>query len=399
MKNKLSDETALNHDGNAYYDHHGAIVPPIYQNSLYAFESWDDIDAAFEKPADNFIYSRILNPTVTQAEEKIAQICHGERAKLCASGMGAISAAIMHCINAGDHIIAVSNVYGPTNNFLNKYLIAKCGIQVSFVKGHSIDEFENAILPNTKLIYLESPASMTFDIQDIEAVAQLAQTRSIKTIIDNTWASPIFQKPLDYGIDLECHSVSKYLCGHSDVVAGVVVGKKVDIDAIINNEHALLGAKMAPFEAWLVLRSLRTLPLRMRQHQASAMEIASWLEKQDGISRVHYPGLPSFPQYGLAAKQLTGYSGLLSIELDTDDLQDVKRFVNRLELFKLGVSWGGHESLIYSPNISYAKELPPDKFKAMGIKIGLLRLSIGLENAADLIADLTQALQGEATLF
>ncbi|MFT6809424.1 MAG: cystathionine beta-lyase/cystathionine gamma-synthase [Saprospiraceae bacterium] len=399
MKKKLHDETALCHDGNSYYDHHGAIVPPIYQNSLYAFESWDDIDIAFEKPADNFIYSRILNPTVSLAEEKIAEICHGERAKLCASGMGAISAAIMHCINVGDHIIAVTNVYGPTNNFLNQYLTKKCGIKVSYVKGTSIDEFEEAILDTTRLIYLESPASMTFDIQDLEAVANLAKSRNIKTIIDNTWATPIFQKPLDYGIDLECHSASKYLCGHSDVVAGVVVGKKEEIDSIINNEHALFGAKMAPFEAWLILRSLRTLTLRMKQHQSSTIEVAQWLEKQEGIRAVHYPGLQSFPQYELAAKQLSGYSGLLSLELDTDDLDDVKRFVNRLELFKLGVSWGGHKSLVYSPSISYLKELPPDKFRAMGLNIGLLRLSIGLENPEDLIADISQALHREVTQF
>ncbi len=392
MSINLHDDTELCHDGDSYFENKGAIVPPIYQNSLFAFESWDDIDRAFDDPADNFIYSRILNPTVEMAEEKIAKLCRGERAKLCASGMGAISAAIMHCITSGDHIITISNVYGPTNNFLGKYLVEKCGISITYVKGASTDEFEDAITDRTTLIFLESPASMTFELQDLSAIAQLAQKHKIKTVIDNTWASPVFQKPLDLGIDLECHSASKYLCGHSDVVAGVVIGKKVDIDAIINAEHALLGAKMAPLEAWLILRSMRTLSLRMKRHEQSALRIASWLETHPNVSKVYFPGLPSFPQHQLASRQMTGYGGLMSFEIDTSDIGIVKRFVNGLQLFKLGVSWGGHESLVYSPSISYIKELSPDKFKAMGIQIGLVRISIGLEHCEDLIADLAQAL-------
>jgi len=389
---QLSEETRLCHDDGEYFKHQGAIVPPLYQNSLFAFEDWDSIDKAFDNIADSYVYSRLMNPTVEIAEKKIAQLCHGEKAKLCASGMAAITAAIMHYVNHGDHIITINNVYGPANNFLGKYLIEKCNVQTTYVTGIEVSDFEKAIQSNTKLIYLESPASMTFEIQDIRRITSLAKSRGIKTIIDNTWSSPIFQKPLDMGIDMEVHSVSKYICGHSDVVAGVLIGKKTDVDQIIVTEHALLGGKMAPFEGWLILRSLRTLHLRMRQHQSSAMMIAQYLYDHPGIRKVNYPGLPASPQFELGKSQMTGYGGLMSIELDVDQLEEVKTFVNNLRLFKIGVSWGGHESLVYAPSISYLKELSPDKFKAMGIKIGLVRLSIGLEAHSDLILDLDRAL-------
>ncbi len=391
-KDKKRLETLLCHDEPMAEGHFGAVVPPIYQNTLFAFDSWEGIDSAFDNMTENFVYSRLMNPTVEVAEKKIAAICGGEKAKLCASGMGAISAAIMHCIKKESHIITIKSVYGPANNFINVFLREKCGVEVTYVSGTRIEEFEQALRPNTSLIYLESPASMTFELQDLRAVAQLAKNRGIKTVIDNTWATPIFQKPIEMGIDLEVHSVSKYLCGHSDVVAGVVVGTKEDIDRIIVSEHALLGAKMAPFEGWLILRSLRTLPMRMKQHHESADKVALFLDQHPRIRSVLYPGLTSFSQYELACKQMTGCGGLFSIELDTDNLTEVKRFVNTLRMFKIGVSWGGFESLIYSPSISYAKELPLEQFSAMGIKPGMVRLSIGLEHRDDLINDLKMAL-------
>ena len=197
---------------------------------------------------------------------------------------------------------------------------------------------------------------------------------------------------------MEVHSVSKYLCGHSDVVAGVVVGDAVDLDNMLMVEHALLGAKIAPIEAWLILRSLRTLPLRMKQHQESTMKIAAYLENHSAVAKVNYPGLASFPQFTLANKQMSGFGGLLSFELKTQNFDKIKAFVNSLTLFKLGVSWGGHESLVYAPLISYSKELSPDQFDAMNIIPGLIRISIGLEDVADLILDLEKSLlkiQGE----
>ena len=385
--------TLLNDDGPIAKQNQGAVVPPIYQNSLFTFDSWDDIDQAFDDFSDSYIYSRINNPTAKYAEEKIALLCGGEKAKLTASGISAIVAAVMHCVKSGDHIITIHNVYGPTNNFLSQYL-NNYGITTTFVKGTSIHDFINAAQPNTRLIFLESPASMTYELQDLDAVAQFAKSANIKTVIDNTWASPLYQKPLEIGIDIEVHSVSKYISGHSDIVAGAIISDKETINQIIKNEIALLGAKIAPFEAWLILRSLRTLPLRMKKHSKNTKKIIAFLESHPMVRKIIFPGIPSFEQYELGKKQMSGYSGLLSFELNTDDISMVKSFINALKLIKLGVSWGGHESLVYSPTISYSKELTPEQFQAMNIKVGMVRISIGLESAKDLVADLRQALDG-----
>lgn len=388
---KPSVETLLAHD--EARNPNGAVVPPIYQNSLFTFEGWDDIDKAFDERLDSFIYSRGKNPTVKLVEEKLAALCHGEKAQLFPSGMGAISAGIMHCVNSGDHIITIKNLYGPANNFIAAYLKPKFNVEVTYVSGKDIAEFENALQENTRLIYLESPSSAVFSLQDIEAVATLAKSRGIKTMIDNTWASPLFQKPLDMGIDLEMHSCSKYIGGHSDVVAGVLVGSKEDIDAITLREYEWIGAKMAPFEAWLLLRSLRTLPVRMKQHQENALAVAEFLETHPKVQLIRYPGAKSFDQRELAAKQMTGLTGLMGFQLKTEDLDKIKSFVNGLKYFHLGVSWGGHESLIYAPAISYLKELSPDQFAGLGISLGDMRISVGLENKEDLISDLNKALE------
>ena len=305
--------------------------------------------------------------------------------------MGAISSAILHYVKHGDHIIAIKNVYGPTNNFLNVYLKKKCNITVTFVDGRDIKDFEDAIKENTTLIYLESPSSAIFTLQNIKKVAALAKSKGIKTIIDNTWATPIFQKPLEMGIDIEVHSCSKYIGGHSDIVAGVAVGKTEDISQIFLEEHAFLGAKLAPFEAWLILRSLRTLKIRMLQHQENALKVANYLEKNAKVKKVSYPGLESFEQYELAKEQMTGFTGLMSFEINSSNLDDIKNFFNNLHYFKIGVSWGGHESLIYAPAISYLKEMPKEQFEGMGISLGVMRISVGLEDADDLIADFEQA--------
>jgi cystathionine beta-lyase/cystathionine gamma-synthase len=389
----MRDKTIICHYGEDPAQYQGAIVPPIFQNSLYAFEDWDGIDRAFDSPQNNCIYSRGKNFGVAIVEEKLAKLAGGEKAKLFASGMGAISAAIMHFVKHGDHIITIKNVYGPANNFMGGYLKEKLNIETTFVVGKEIQEFAAAIRPNTTLIYLESPSSAVFSLQDIEAVAKLARLHGIKTIIDNTWATFIYQKPLAMGIDLEVHSCSKYLGGHSDIVAGLVIGKTADLDAIFVKEAAWFGAKMAPFEAWLLLRSLRTLPLRLEQHQKSTREIASFLADHPKIRKVYYPGLPDFDQADLARRQMTGVTGLFSFELQCGELEKIKKFVNSLELFSIGVSWGGHESLVYAPAISYLKELPPEKFAAMGICLGTIRVSIGLEDPADLLADLENALE------
>ena len=211
-------------------------------------------------------------------------------------------------------------------------------------------------------------------------------------MIDNTWASPIFQKPLEMGVDIEMHSCSKYIGGHSDVVAGVLMGSKEIMESIAVTEYEWLGAKMAPFEAWLLLRSLRTLPIRVRQHQENALVVANYLESHAKIEMVRYPGLESFPQKELARNQMSGFTGLLGFQLKANDLDQIKLFFNSLSLFQIGVSWGGHESLVYAPAISYLKEMSKEQFDGMGISLGDMRISVGLEDSEDLIADLGQAL-------
>ncbi len=384
-------DTMLAHFGEERERHMGAVVPPIFQNSLFTFESYEAIDRAFENPQENYIYTRGLNPTVEIAEKKIACLEGGEKAKLFASGMAAISSSILSFIRSGDHVISVKSIYGPTNNFLSKYLYEKFDISTTFVDGDDLKEIENAVKENTRLIYLESPSSCTFKLQDLEGIAAIAKLKGIKTVIDNTWATPVYQNPLKFGIDVVVHSVSKYLCGHSDVVAGVAVSSKENMRAISALEYSLLGGKIAPFEAWLVLRGLRTLSLRMERHSRSAMKLAEYLEKHPKVSKVNYPGLESFPQHELAKKQMSDFSGLFSFELTTD-VDGVKRFLNHLKYFKIGVSWGGYESLVYAPIISLSKELPAEKWQAAGIHPGIVRISIGLENAEDLIRDLGMAL-------
>lgn len=392
MSVQYNTTTLMINDNQQSKDQFGAVVPPIYQNSLFTFESWEAIESAFEDKINNAIYTRGKNPTVAFTESKIAQLASGEKAKLFSSGMAAVSAGMLHFLSANDHIITLKNTYGPSISLINDFLVPKMNIEVSYVSGTCMYEIANAIQENTKLIYLESPTSVVFTLQDIEQIADLAKRHGIATMIDNTWATPIFQKPLTLGIDLELHSCSKYIGGHSDIVAGVLIGSESLIDAIHCREYELLGAKMAPAEASLLLRSLRTLNLRMERHRTNGESVAQFLENHHMVSKVNYPGLASFEQAELARKQMTGVSGLMSFQLKTQDLDKVKLFFNSLKLFQIGVSWGGHESLIYAPAISCIKEQSPEQFEKMGISVGDMRISVGLESAEDLIMDLEQAL-------
>lgn len=392
MKSEYNQTTHLVFDGGHDDRHFGAVVPPIYQNSLFTFDSWEAIELAFEDKSNTPIYTRGVNPSVQFVEDKLAKLAQGDKAKLFASGMAAVSASLLHFMQQGEHMILLNNSYGPTASLVNTFMIPKMGIQVTYVSGTDIAEFEAAIQPNTRVIYLESPSSVVFSLQDICAVTDMAKQHGIKTILDNSWATPIFQKPLTMGVDLEVHSCSKYLAGHSDIVAGVVIGDSHTIDAIHHLEYELLGAKFSPLEASLLLRSLRTLELRMQRHSQSAMSVARFLSSHPKVTNVFYPGLKTFPQYDLAKKQMSGFSGLLSFQLNTKNLEQIKTFFNCLVLFQKGVSWGGHESLIYAPAISCLKEQSPEQMEKMGISLGDMRLSIGLENVEDLINDLTLAL-------
>lgn len=382
----MKSSTIIAHLGENRKEHHGAVVSPIYQNSLFTFENADAIEKAFDEFETSYIYTRGNNPTVRLLEEKLAALEKGQACKFFASGMAAISASILSVVNAGDHIICIDSVYGPTSNFISEYLGKKFKVGVTYVKG-SLEDISAAIQDNTSLIYLESPSSGIYACQDLKAIGDLARRCHIKTIIDNTWASPIFQKPLTLGIDMVVHSASKYLSGHSDVVAGCVISDQATIENIFINEHQFIGGKIAPFEAWLILRGLRTLPIRMQRHMQTAEAVVDYLEGHDKVIEVLYPkGDP------IADKQMTGYGGLFSIVLDTDE-KGARDFIDRLKLFCIGVSWGGFESLAYAPIISLSKEMSKEKLDASGIHPGLIRLYVGLEDAEDLIEDLSLALE------
>lgn len=383
----MNNKTIAQHFGEERLEHKGAVVTPIYQNSLFTFKSWDAIDEAFEDPQNNYIYTRGNNPSVVGCEKKIAKLAGGEKAKLCASGMGAISSAIMNSVKTGDHIIAVKNTYGPASNLMGQYLKKRWNVEVTFVEGKELTDFSNNIQDNTTLIYLESPSSVVMSLQDIRGVAKLAKEHKIRTIIDNTMATFLYQKPLEMGIDIEVHSCSKYIGGHSDVVAGVIISSAEIIDSIFTDEAALFGAKMAPFEASLIQRSLRTFEIRVREHSKNTEKFVEYLESEPLVTKIYSPCAKDYDQAELRDQQMSGVTGLLAFEMNVDDVDKLKLFVNSFEYFSIGVSWGGHESLIYPPAISYLKEYSPEDFKMLGITLGTIRMSIGLEDVEDLIAD------------
>ena len=363
-----------------------AVAPPIFQTSIFCFKSFEDFQAALADEAHKFIYSRGNNPTVNICERKLAALEHAERAKLVGSGVAAISCAILAQVKSGDHCVVVDNSYSWTRYMFNEYL-PRFGVTATFVEGTKIEQFEEAIRPNTKVIYLESPATFTFKLQPLKQVAELAKAHHIKTIIDNTWATPIYQNPIDYGIDIVVHSATKYLGGNSDLIAGAIMGSEEDITHIFNTEFLPLGPVPDPFMAWLIMRNIRTLHIRMPVHYANALGLAKFLEERDDVESVLYPLLPSFPQYDLAKEQLRGGSGLFSFRLKTRDVEKIKKITNSVKFFKRAVSWGGYESLFDPAATQFApgKPIPDDR-------VSLIRVHAGLEDLDLLKADLAQAL-------
>ena len=366
-----------------------SVSPPLLESSLFTFDSYAAFVDAFKRGGVP-IYTRGLNPTTRLFEEKVAALEGGEACKAFASGMGAISASTLAFLRSGDELVCVRNVYGDAFKLFT-HLLPRFGIGVRFADGTDVEAVEQALTPKTRVLYLESPTSLTFELQDLRAIAAVAKERGIVTIVDNTWATPIFQRPLQMGIDIVLHSASKYLGGHSDVVAGVVVASRDIIDHIARTTYPVFGAVLGPFEAWLLLRGLRTLPLRMTQHFKSALSVATFLEEHPKVRRVHYPLLPSHPQYELALRQLSGGSGLLSIELDTDEA-GIQRFSDALRFFRLGVSWGGFESLACPASVLRAAPGEPKAVTEFGVPPTLVRLHVGLEPVDALIDDLSHAL-------
>ncbi len=375
--------------------HHGAIHVPIYQNSLFAFDSYAEFDQAADKLLDHHVYSRGNNPTVQYLEQKLADLEEAESAKCFASGMAAITAAILSVVGQGDHIVCVHQAYGPTREFLGSYL-SRFGVETTYIDGSSIEQWHGAVRPNTKLLYLESPTTSFFELQDLRLCAELARSIEALTIIDNTWATPCFQNPLTFGIDLVVHSITKYIGGHSDCIGGVVLGSKERMERIGYTEYMLLGGIMTPQTAALVSKGLRTLPLRMQRHEESGLKVAEFVGKQGFVCRVNHPGLTSHPQHQLAVRQMSGFSSLFSF-ISYVETKILKEWANRLQYFKIGVSWGGFESLVTVNRIGNDGNGGNDGIDGIdGNDPGertasVVRLYVGLENPQDLIADMKQA--------
>lgn len=361
----------------------GAVTPPIFQNSLFTFETVDAfVDAWSNHPAGPpYHYSRLGNPTLDIVERKIAALEGTDGAKVFSGGIGAIAFAILSQVQSGSHMVIVDTCYGviPT---LTVYL-ARFGVDATYVDGKDTQAIFDAVRPETALIYLESPSSIVFELQDIEAVTRFARERGIVTLIDNTYATPVFQNPAHMGVDVVVHSATKYLGGHSDLTAGVVCGSASFIEDLVRQEMTIFGAALAPFAAWLLLRGLRSLKVRVQAHERSGNTVAEWLEARPEVDRVHHTALESSPQRALFLKQMRGSTGLLSFEPKNQDPDAVKRFVDALKLFKIGVSWGGFESLVV-PLLHQPKHWPEPKT--------LVRLHCGLEDVEDLLEDLDQAM-------
>ncbi len=360
---------------------YGAVIPPTFGNTLFVFPDHEELGEAVADERYHYVYWRGTNPTVEIVENILAQLERGEQCKCFASGMAAISAAIFNSVSAGDHVLCVSHIYKSTLD-LTTYM-KKWGVEHSTVYSTITAEIEAAIKPNTKLIYIENPTDITYELVDIKAIARIAKSRGIRTILDNTWATPLFQKPLTHGIDIVVHSASKYLGGHNDLMGGALVTSKELMRTIFTKEYQLVGGCMGPREASLLLRGLRTLPFRMKAHQESTMKVAGFLTTHPAVARVHYPGLNQDN-----ASRLSGYSGLLSFELKEATYAAVKKVINKVKIFKIGVSYGSFESMIFSLNVGTNEE----KLKRDRINAGLIRIFVGMEPVEQLIADLRQAL-------
>ncbi|TCP30959.1 cystathionine gamma-synthase [Scopulibacillus darangshiensis] len=384
-KTYQSDETIIAHFGEDSQKYFGAMAPPIIQTSLFAYENFDAFIRASMNERQHHLYTRGVNPTVEIFEKKLAALEHGERCKCFSSGMGAISSIFFTFLKSGDHVLVVNNIYGPARNLLS--YLEKFNISVTTVNENDLSVIEKAIQPNTKLMYLESPGTMNFKMLDLEKFAALAKRNNIITAIDNTWATPLFQKPLDFGIDISIHSCTKYIGGHSDVLAGAVISSDELIDQIFEYAHQFNGSVLGPFEGWLLIRGLRSLPVRMKQHQENTQYVIDFLSTCDKVESINHPSLFTGKDKELVDKHLSGFSGLLSFELKNPSFEKVRTFIDQLQLFSIGVSWGGYESLVLSPNHGINEK----DLEAENISKGLIRLSIGLENYRDLIQDLAQA--------
>jgi cystathionine beta-lyase/cystathionine gamma-synthase len=360
------------------------VSQPIVQSSLFTFPDLATLQSGFAAEHETNLYSRGRNPTVHALEQKLAALERGEACLCFGSGMAAVSAALLGELKGGDHVLFVNDTYGPTLQLAS--FLERFGIDHDLQLDLDPDSIEAAIRPNTRLLWLESPGTILFRVMDLPAVTRLARERGIVTAIDNSWATPLCQKPLTMGVDIVMHTCSKYIGGHSDVIAGALVTSAERVERLFYSTYLLNGGILAPFDAWLLLRGLASLPVRLAQHEADALRVLEFLASHPAVRRVHHPSVGEGRR--LAAEQMSGFTGLLSFELIQDEFEAVRQVVDALRHFRIGVSWGGVESLVITPN----RGTNEARLSELGIPAGLIRLSVGLEGANLLIEDLAAAL-------
>lgn len=382
--------TTAVHAGEKPSDPHGSLSPALYLSSVFAFPDAEQATAIHEGEAPGYFYGRMGTPTQAAFESAMCELERGEAALALASGMAAISTALLSLLRPGDEVVAPLALYATTGALLDE-LLAPFGVVVKSVDGRDPRAFAAAAGDRTRLFYLETPSNPTLQLIDIEAVVEIARRREIPTVLDNTFATPVNQRPLDLGVDLVVHSATKYLGGHGDLMAGVLVGSADWVERARWHTAKILGGTISPLAAWLALRGLRTLPLRMARHNRNALQVAEFLAAHPKVVAVHYPGLPSHPQRSLAERQMSGGGGMLAFAVGSREAG--LRLVASLELCRLAVSLGDTSTLIQLSAAATHHSAPAERRRAAGIGDGLLRLSVGLERPEDIVADLERGLQ------
>ncbi len=383
-------QTIAVHAGEAPDSAFGALVPPLYFSTTYHLGSTEHGRALFSGEEEGYVYSRWGNPSVAVLERRVAALEGAEAGLAAGSGMAAITASLMANLRSGDHVISARAIYPSTLHLIEVNLRA-LGIESTIVDATNVQLIADAIRPNTRVIYVETPGNPLLNLIDLQAVANIARPAGITTICDNTFATPVNQQPLKWGIDLVVHSATKYLNGHGDAVGGMIVGSAERIERLRKETLIFHGGVLSPFNSYLILRGTQTLPLRMRAHNANALAVAQFLETHPRIRRVYYPGLPSHPQHALAQKQMTGFGGMISFEVE-GGLEVGARMMDRVKLCALATSLGDTRTLISHPASTSHVVVSREVRERAGITDGLVRLSVGLEDVADIISDLEQAL-------
>ncbi|MEO8650183.1 MAG: PLP-dependent aspartate aminotransferase family protein [Acidobacteriota bacterium] len=388
MKNESFDTLAV-HAGEDRAQHFGAVSVPVYSSSVFAFADADEAAAIHNEQKPGYYYGRLGNPTTEALEKAVAELENGDQALAFASGMAAVSAAIFSMVDSGGHIVAPDSMYSTTTNFL-RHIGEKFSIGTTFVDAVDADAYAAAVQPNTKLFWIETPSNPLVRIIDIRRVASIAAAAGVMTIADNTFATPFNQRPLSLGVDVVIHSATKYLGGHSDLTAGVLVGSNETVERIRSVATKLYGGNIAPQVAWLVLRGIRTLGLRMDRHNSNAYALANMLLNHPVVSKVYYPGLESHQNYGIAADQMNGFGGMIGFDVGSSDAG--RAFVSNVRLCTLATSLGGVETIVqHSASMTHAALSADERAKA-GVTDGLIRLSVGIENVDDLRRDISDAL-------